>query len=95
MQLLVEHRLDARLLQQVEVQRLNSSTEALDANTALVEEGCNLLHAIYAEIYLAFHQLWLERNPSDIMAFPQIFNEVKLSWFRNYPSYREDAQIFA
>ena len=95
MQLLEERRLDHVLLQQVETQRMLTGPSPLHQTRSLVEGGEQLVHSIYAQAYVDFHALWMERKPRDIMAFPAIFNEFKQRMLKDkYKHFRDDVSVF-
>lgn len=42
-----------------------------------VDKACDIFHDAYCDIYEEFFMLWMTRNPTDIMNFSLIFDELK------------------
>lgn len=51
----------------------------------VISSGMRVVHEIYCDIYKSFSELWVLRDPRDIMSFPAIFNEIKDTYRSKYP----------
>jgi hypothetical protein len=60
---------------------LKSSPHPLDKDMSdhpyVIKHFLNIMHDMFCIIFEEFYLLWVVRNPSDIMAFNTIFNELK------------------
>lgn len=50
------------------------------------EHACLALHEVYCEVFIAFSDLWVQRDPPNIMSFAGIFEEVKCGVRARYPA---------
>lgn len=60
----------------------NNNKEELQINRAsyndiCVDKSCDILHETYCDIYEEFFKLWMQRNPTHLMEFTSIFDELK------------------
>jgi hypothetical protein len=56
------------------------------SSSVLVDCGLRVIDEIYVEVFLAFSELWEERDPQDIMQFQPIFTEVQQKFRAKYLS---------
>jgi hypothetical protein len=88
-ELLKKRHLHATLFKCLEKHLINHTDETGEgpaSSPELLSLAIQALHDVYCEIYLSFDNLWVLRDPKDIMEFPQIFNEVKALMFMKYPA---------
>ena len=52
----------------------------------LLVQACSVMHEVYCEVFVAFNDLWVARDPPNIMAFAGVFAEVKSSFRLKYPA---------
>lgn len=88
-ELLNELRLQTKLYEVLENNRLNYSTTWDDNITnsdtnQLISLGISVVNDIYCEIYIEFNRVWVEEDPEDIMQFQKIFNQVKKHYREKY-----------
>lgn len=48
-------------------------------------DGLVFINELYCEVFVTFNNMWVDKNPSNIFAFPSIFEEVKLVILKKYP----------
>ena len=82
--------LRGRRLHQLLFQRLGDERdgdvdgEGPSGNDAVVARGVAAVHDVYADAYERFCALWELRDPPNIMAFKDIFADVKAEFLRTY-----------
>lgn len=62
------------------------ASENSDTGNELLSEACLALHEIYCDVFVAFNDLWVQRDPQNIMSFASIFDEVKYRVRVKYPA---------
>jgi hypothetical protein len=55
------------------------------SSDVLLDLGVRELNELYCQIFEEFHDLWLLRDPRDVMEFPKIFQELKERIRSKYP----------
>ena len=88
-ELLCEHRFHSILfncLQQHELQSTTNIKDGPSADETLIEIGINAINDLYCEIYEEFNQLWVRKDPENVMAFQLIFREYKDIIRKKYPT---------
>jgi hypothetical protein len=58
----------------------------LDSSKELLLSACSCIHEIYCDIFVAFNDLWVLRDPPNIMHFHLIFDEIKKRFQLEYPA---------
>ena len=99
MELLRENRLHTRMMKYLEKYCLDSRSSQMSSDSfsalsmcegeganEVVQRGCSSFHDLYCEVYIAFNDLWVHRDPANIMAFASIFDEVKKDFRHRYPA---------
>jgi hypothetical protein len=87
-ELLSEHRFHSILFECLEQNELKSTTSLKDGpscNETLINIGINVINDIYCNIYEGFNELWVDRDPENVLAFQKIFNEYKIVIRKKYP----------
>lgn len=59
----------------VQVYRLANTTNPDQEDS--VSSGVIGIHEVYCDIFTRFNKLWVDSNPTDVMAFPKIFQSLK------------------
>jgi hypothetical protein len=80
MELFLETRLHRAIFDRFEAVALLDSSSSADGPSTdrlVVDSTCEAVHEIYCAVYREFARLWEERDPRDVMAFPDVFGEVK------------------
>lgn len=86
--LLKGKRLYRYLLTQLEIGRSKVSsnfTETPSENEHILSLLMDALHELYCLLFSQFHQLWVLRDPPNIMSFQEIFSDIKKDFFLKYP----------
>ncbi|CAM9454218.1 unnamed protein product, partial [Ectocarpus fasciculatus] len=80
MDLVRTRRLHQDVFKTLEINSLHHACDAVEgpsSSPTLLEIGFNTTNDVYCEVFIEFDRLWAERDPTDVMAFPAIFSEVK------------------
>lgn len=102
LELLRENRLHAVLMKNLEKYCLDSRSSQMtlssftvdvmgsggddDGASDVIVKGCCTLHDIYCDVFIYFNDLWVERDPPNIMSFAAIFEEVKSNFRSQFPA---------
>lgn len=87
MELLSETRCHKMLFDHLELNSLSDlSTASYGPETSdeTINSGCDVIHGLYCRLYEDFVELWVKRDPRDIMSFGTIFNEIKQQYRKRY-----------
>ena len=88
-ELLIEHRFHSILfncLQQHELKSTSNIQDGPSANETLIDIGINIINDLYCEIYEGFNELWVRKDPENVLAFRVIFDEYKNYIRKKYPT---------
>ncbi len=61
----------------------------------MVARGLDLVHDVYADVYEALHARWVAADPPNVMSFPAIFDDLKISTRRRLRLARGDLSLLA
>lgn len=89
MELLLENRLHKLLLINLEQVLMNVSTDyeySPSNSNDLLEIGYNSIHKLYGDFYIQFNDLWIKKDPPNVMSFGEIFKEFKETVRNKYPT---------
>ena len=94
LELLVEFRLNRLLLSVLEEKRLTMVSEDGTATTSgfgtpLISVGVSVVHDVYCDVFVAFNNLWVERDPPNVMHFKTVFKEVQDRFRQKYKALGE------
>jgi len=87
MELLSETRCHKMLFDHLELNSLSDlSTASYGPETSndTINGGCEVIHSLFCKVYEDFVDLWVKRDPRDIMSFGTLFNEVKQQYRKRY-----------
>ena len=87
--LLTDRRLDLFIYSYKE----NTDSNPIEVKDELLHHSCpqhlkmvvNAVYDLYCHIYIDFSNLWIKRDPENIMSFKAIFQEVCNSYYQKYP----------
>jgi hypothetical protein len=89
MELLLENRLHKLLLINLEELQINISSGCEyepSKNEDLLEIGYDVIHKFYCDLFIQFNELWIKKDPPNIMSFGEIFKEFKENIRNKYPT---------
>ena len=87
LELMEDFRLHAYFFEKSDKILLQSSTESEDGPSMepqCIDESCSLFHEVFCGFFVDFMILWKRKKPRDLMAFPEIFKEVKSDYRKKY-----------
>lgn len=89
LELLHEFRLNRSLYAVLETRRLDitSEDESLPCNgfgSNLISIGADVVNDLYCEVFMYFNDLWVKKDPPNVMHFKAIFNEVQDHFRANF-----------
>lgn len=87
MELITETRCHKILFDHLELNSLNDLSTASygpETSNETVDNACDVIHGLYCRVYEDFVELWVRRDPRDIMSFGAIFNEIKQQYRKQY-----------